>query len=314
LRPLIEKGQGWSARGPTGWNMCDTALWIAANLAYYAHSGEDDGVIANHLLHLVPGLQERLGDLGPVPARQQPTQQYMRAFRALCALVPSSDAALVRESRAYPWLLTELRCGLSREPVPGDTLYPDAFDRCYTVARIAQGSVGRGQLVAAGAVPLLASALEISIDGMHERSRQQWQHATEALHAFATTSDHRAAIESCRPAVDGLLAVAAGQGDLPLRYRRLAADAVIALRQCWDTERVLWCAVYDKAWASGWQDEPGRPPVTKLPAEVVRPIIAWAMLLNADAMKRELKVVDDPLVARGRNVCLPLTISILPLI
>eukprot|EP01052_Picozoa_sp_SAG31_P009891 SAG31_NODE_530_length_14420_cov_4.259968_7_plen_190_part_00 len=108
----------------------------------------------------------------------------------------------------------ELKCGLEGRPVPGSGFRPDAYDRCYTVARIARHPSGRDALVRVGATPLLVRALSTQ-PFRSGREVDQWMHAITALHEFATSADHHEHLRIQSGAVDALLSAAAGRNSLP---------------------------------------------------------------------------------------------------
>lgn len=322
LLSLLDKGAGWKTHCPTGSNALDTALWLTANLAGPLGLAQNE---LSALAPLVPSLRARLAEL-PRDA-DTPTQAYMRAFRALVALVPAS--ALAEEARAYPWLLRELRCAIERKPIPDGSLYPDAFDRLYSVVRVAATPDGRAALVATGALPLLAQSLVSAHAGNTDRTLLQWRFAVEALHAFATSRDHYEQVRSYAlprtgrsyalpwsvigragphaPTTGELLAAVSGRRALPLETRRLAADAAIALRARWPAERVLWLAVLKNGTPAGDGNSDGDGDgggdgdgdaachLSRLPSELVRRVLAWMMLLE-ERDDDAIRLVDDPLV------------------
>merc|ERR1712226_1509466 len=121
--------------------------------------------------------------------------------------------------------------------------------------------------------------------GMH--TSLQWCNAVKALHLFATTRDHHNEILSCRPAVDGLLAIASGRGGLPMRTKVLAADAAIALGIRWDIERLMWCAALKGSRSSCL--------LSTLPVQLIRPILARVMLFEADTRDAPAVVLNPRL-------------------
>eukprot|EP01052_Picozoa_sp_SAG31_P009892 SAG31_NODE_530_length_14420_cov_4.259968_8_plen_100_part_00 len=74
-------------------------MQIYANMAYHAALPE----VCAALQVAVPALVAAVQELPAAAAG--PTQPYMRAFRALCAVVDADHEVLVSQSRAYPWLL-----------------------------------------------------------------------------------------------------------------------------------------------------------------------------------------------------------------
>ena len=70
-------------------------------MAYHADLPD----VCDGLQAAVPALAAVVKEL-PVDAR--PTQPYMRAFRALCAIVDADHDELVSQTRAYPWLLVSV--------------------------------------------------------------------------------------------------------------------------------------------------------------------------------------------------------------
>ena len=265
LLPFVRKDdERWKVKCPTGSNVLDTCLWALAN----AISTEHDGVVAA----CAPVVEPLIARLHDLPATAcAPTQTYMRSFRSLCGLVSTaSHPALKSETRALPWLLEELECGLERRQVPVGTMYPDAHVRIATVARIARDASGREALARAGAPWLLTRALLSEHRDRPAYTQLQWARAVEALGCFASARRHREALMGCvrssrlhvikvlelSPAlrtprsetrmdlVGALCALAGGRGALPLDTRLLAARIAIALGAHWDVARVLLAAVY----------------------------------------------------------------------
>lgn len=286
LLPLLEKADdGWSTLCPTGGNTLFAALWCIANIAAEDHWTSDTEFEV--VLGPVRGvLRARMREL-PVDATA-PSQMYMCAFRALCTIPPASagdevahDTAELR--RAVPWLLAELSAALERKHAPGTKgFFPDAYVRLRVVAKLASTVEGRNVLVDGGILPLLAASLASEHHGNSSGTRKQWTHAVEALQALAN-----AGVNVGDEALCGLLAIASGRGNLTRRVRVLAADAAIALGAKWEKERLLWLAV-----AKG---DGAACPLSKLPPELIRAVMVWVMLFEADETPPPT-LVHDPLI------------------
>ena len=177
--------------------------------------------------------------------------------------------------------------------VPGGTLYPDAFDRCCTIATIASTAAGRQALLRANALPLLLEALQVEHEAHYERSRRQWVHAVDALHCFASTHDNASlrALVTDTAALDGLLAVAGGRGGLAMPTRLRAADTAILLGAHWSVARLLFCAVL--------KGDRGSCALAKCPVIIIRPILIWLMMLETEAALQPTSVIAEPLLNRS---------------
>jgi len=283
LLPIAQKRtDDWHVRGPSGSCAFDVSLGLFATMA---DRGGDS--IATQLQDILPVMCECMREL-PMDV-DEPTLSYMLSFRTVCILAPVGHSYISDEERALPWLLIELECGLNHEATPDGNLLPDAWARLATITRIARDVRGRAALVRAGVVSLLGRA----VASAHEEEKNtslQWCNAVEALHLFATTRDHHNEIVSCRAAVDGLLAIAGGRGDLPMRTKFLAADAAIALGVRWDIERLMWSAAL--------KGDGRHCPLATLPVQLIRPILAWVMLLEADNRDAPA-MVPNPRLALG---------------
>mmetsp|Transcript_1004 Transcript_1004/g.2179 ORF Transcript_1004/g.2179 Transcript_1004/m.2179 type:complete len:416 (-) Transcript_1004:204-1451(-) len=266
---------------PTGESVCETALWITANLVQSC-SHE----VLSLFEPMIPALCTEL-EHGSTPStpRTHYSQSYMKAFRSLCTLLPASDARLSkvfrssspshgrRQHRALHWLIDEYSVALKGSNVHGTTFYPDPDDRAITVSRLTADPVGRTAVLAAGVVPLLAQSMLTPSSRGVLTTRRLWTASVRAVHDIAACPETYPELLRVPDVGQGLMLVASlgRQVGMPFATRRLAADAALAVHAQWSSLRLLWVAITKR-------QNTHRCPLSVLLPECVRRIALWWVL------------------------------------
>ena len=125
-------------------------------------------------------------------------------------------------------------------------------------------------------MPLLAQSLNRKMTKGDISAARLWNYATRALHNIALNPDCHHVLTGDADVANGLLAIAAGRGEVGVLFqtRRLAADAAVALRlsSVWAVERLIWLALLKGSLAEC--------PMAKIPSQLIRPIMMWVVLLG----------------------------------
>jgi hypothetical protein len=288
----------------TGRSAQECAAWILTNIIQ-----SREGTVLPQLFPFIPVL------LHCCHTSEEPGLS-IPCFRGLCSIFNNKETQrqfpeeyisfreLVLTSNLLPVLLEEYQFGLEGKAVPGTSFYPNAFDRALTVQYLSSVDEFQDRLIDCKIIELLLKSLVISYARTEKETFLLWSRAIKSLHnlmrSFRRKQNYYLLFTS-QEMIGCLSNIATGRHaenseensdlsslsfsgksnkarmtpiimQIPMKTRFLATDMVIALGMKWDIQRLFWIVQR--------KPQPMNCYLRRLPAELLRVILKWLVLLG----------------------------------